>query len=328
MRQWLAPAAILLLCATGALAPAGAQTTQKVDVRFAAGASSASYSGVLAGDGAVQYRLGARAGQVMSVRLRAANASASFNVTAPGADSALFRGAVSGSDFTGVLPVAGTYLVDVFLVRAAARRNERAPFTIDIRIEAAGSANSPAPGAPAAGAGEPGFWRIAGLPAGDTLNLRAAPGTQAAIQLTLAEGAVLRNLGCRAIEGVRWCRVQLTGAGDSTGWVSARYLREADPPAAADAKVAGTPFNATGTISCAVAGKAEMCRFGVVRAGPGRASVDITLPDGTTRRLRFSRGLVTTSGGALVRVRREGDGTVVSVDGAESFVIPDALIGG
>ncbi|MFK8253091.1 SH3 domain-containing protein [Ancylobacter terrae] len=321
--------ALTLLFATVVAVPAPAQVPQTIDVRFAAGASSASYSGVLAGDGAVQYRLGARAGQVMSVRLSSAHAGAAFNVTAPGADAALFRGAVSGSDFTGVLPVAGTYRVDVFLVRAAARRNERAPFTIDIRIEAAAPA-SPAAGAEGGARVGSGFWRITGLPVGDTLNLRAEPGPQAAIQLTLAEGAVLRDLGCRAIEGGRWCRVQLTGDGDSIGWVSGRYLREADPPPAAAATAGGTPVNATGTIRCTVAGKPDVqsCRFGVVRAGPGRARIDITFPDGATRTLRFSQGLVTTGGGALVRVRRDGDGSVVSVDGSESFVIPDALIGG
>ncbi len=140
------------------------------------------------GNNSVEYRLGARAGQTMTVTFRARNPSANFNVNAPGSDTALFVGSVSGSDFTGTLPADGIYVVQVYLVRAAARRNESADYTIDFSI-GSGSGRAPQPGAPQVAAmpplpktdfadgfaGGPDFWQVAGLVPGDTLNIRSGP---------------------------------------------------------------------------------------------------------------------------------------------------------
>lgn len=82
-------------------------------------------------------------------------------------------------------------------------------------------------------AGGPDFWRVTGLPPGDRLNLRAGPSARARTLAKLAEGAVVRNLGCRPVDGGRWCRVQATTGRGIAGWVNGRFLREASAPATA-----------------------------------------------------------------------------------------------
>lgn len=353
----LAMLAAALLALAGALPAKAADEVRRVDVHFAAGASSASYTGKVRGYNTVEYRLDARAGQVMSVSFKPRRTSAYINVTAPGTDTALFVGSVSGNSFTGTLPADGVYVVQVYLVRAAARRNESSDYSIDFRIDA-GTGRVPQPGAPAqadagsAGAGAPDamppvpqpdfadgygggpdYWQVAGLTAGDTLNVRSGPSANDAVVVTLDEGAVVRNMGCRPISGARWCRIQLTSGADAIGWVNGRYLREAAAPAAApkgDALVPGTNYNATGEMACRFKGNdtVRSCPFGVVRAGKSRARVDITFPDGFKRTLRFSYGLVTTSDGSEVSTTRESDNTIVIVNGTERFEVPDVVIEG
>ena len=89
----------------------------------------------------------------------------------------------------------------------------------------------PAPTPPDAGDGGPDFWAVRGLSHGDRLNVRSDPSPRATPLATLSEGEVVRNLGCRQVDGARWCRIRSTVGMDVTGWVSGRYLREAAAPA-------------------------------------------------------------------------------------------------
>lgn len=345
MKRFLLACVALLLTAMAIDTAIGDQI-RRVDVQFAPGTSGASYSGTIRGSDTAEYRLGARAGQTMTVALRARNPSAYFNVTAQGSDTAIFVGQTSGNDFSGVLPANGTYIVQVYLVRAAARRNETADYTIDFRI-AAGTADAPQPNVPPPAeampplpksdfadgyAGGPDFWEVTGLVAGDTLNLREGPSASERILAQLAQGAVVRNMGCRPVSGARWCRVQLQGDANAVGWVSGRYLREASGDAAppADATVPGTVYRATGEVECKLPGgeAPARCRFGVVRRGKGMATLDITFPDGFKRTLTFSHGLVTAADRSTVRSGREGDDTIVTVNGNERFVVPDVVVDG
>lgn len=79
---------------------------------------------------------------------------------------------------------------------------------------------------PEGGAGGPDFYVVAGLTAGDTLNVRSQASTQGSIIAQLATGAKVRNLGCRQSGQTRWCQVRTTGGVVVTGWVNGRYLRE------------------------------------------------------------------------------------------------------
>ena len=88
------------------------------------------------------------------------------------------------------------------------------------------------------------------------------------------------------------------------------------PARAGDAKVAGTPYHATGEVRCAAGTAAwSMCAFGVIRGGPGNAEVHLTAPDGTTRVLRFA--------GSRPAARDEVDARIVEAVGKGRLRIID-----
>lgn len=133
----LKPAAFALAAAlTAAVAlPAGAQDHSRSErVQFARGTSSATLHGNIHGYDTVDYVLGARGGQTLNVRLQPTNASAYFNITKQGADEALFVGSTSGNAFTGRLPSSGDYVVRVYLMRNAARRDEHANYSLTVGV--------------------------------------------------------------------------------------------------------------------------------------------------------------------------------------------------
>lgn len=101
-------------------------------VQFAKGTSSSAIKGTIKGDQSRSFVVNLRAGQRISVKLVSSNASANFNVTAPGAQQAMFIGSVSGNTMNDVVPSSGDYKIDLFLMRNAARRNESVSFTITI----------------------------------------------------------------------------------------------------------------------------------------------------------------------------------------------------
>jgi hypothetical protein len=103
--------------------------------------------GRVSGRQSVDYTLHARAGQSLRVQLTASNRSAHFNVLPADSQEALFVGPTSGDRYEGRLPADGVYRLQVFLMRSAARRNEKAPFTLDVSLldEAPAAASSPVP---------------------------------------------------------------------------------------------------------------------------------------------------------------------------------------
>lgn len=110
-------------------------------------------------------------------------------------------------------------------------------------------------------------------------------------------------------------------------------------PAPEDAKVAGTPFHATGTVPCSFGNerqRAAQCPFGVIREGRGRGTVHLVSPGqslgarGTPPRvIRFDGERVTAEDPrSRVRSYVEGDEWIIDVDGYEHYVIPFAVING
>lgn len=307
------------------------------ELRFAPGTTGTAVSGSVTGRGYIAYTLAAEAGQRISIALTSASPSLYFNLYEPGrgpGKEALVIGEMLDRPnlFDGSLPSSGVYTITVFLYRNAAREGKTAAFTLDVAVT--GGSGAPAPG-DAGGdmAGGPDFWAVATTGAG-TLRLRAQPSTAAPELTRLAQGQVLRNLGCRRAEGRDWCRVATLAPG-LEGWAAAEFLAEAAAPASADALVPGTPFHATGNIPCTpAAGATEtQCAFGVIRQGGGSGSVQVTLPDGTARVLQFRNGTpvsVDPVAGTAVPVlsaAREGDNSIVIL-GDQRFVIPDAVIFG
>lgn len=116
-------------------APLAAQDPVKiVPVQFANDTSSKTIKGSIRGYATVNYTVSARAGQTMTARLTTSNGSSYFNVTAPGADQALFNGSISGGRFSTTVPSTGIYTVQVYLMRSAARRSERANYVLNVAV--------------------------------------------------------------------------------------------------------------------------------------------------------------------------------------------------
>jgi hypothetical protein len=218
-----------LACATPTLASADIRQER---VHFQAGTSQATLKGHLRGDSDVDYLLGAKAGQRMTVEMHSDNPQNYFNVLPPGGDQALFVGSSSGNRFDGTLPDSGDYRVRVYLMRPAARRGEQAHYSLKVHIGGGQDGQSHSrphghnPDYADGLAGGPDFWEVAGVSAGDTLNLRAGPSAHERVLGELGNGSVLRNLGCKMADGQRWCRVARPEDTRSEGWVAGRYLRE------------------------------------------------------------------------------------------------------
>jgi hypothetical protein len=244
MRSLLAlVVSLVALCAI----PASAQEIRQQSVRFAKGESSTTIKGSLKGYETVDYKLRANAGQAMSVTLKTNNSANYFNVLPPGSkDVAVFVGSTSGNEWTGKLETDGEYTVRVYLMRSAARRDEKANYALTVGV---------------------------------------------------------------------------TGGAAS----------EARPT---DAKVAGTPYHATGQVPCvmAAAQPTGSCPFGVVRMGGGTGTVTVTRPDGRTRNIYFENGKATgydtsQADRGEFGASRQSDLNVIRI-GPERYEIPDAVIFG
>lgn len=138
---------------TTAAIPAIAQAPVRTErVQFARGATSATIRGSIRGYDTVDYIVGARAGQSMSVSLQTSNTSAYFNILPPRSEEAIFNGSVTGANFAGRLKDSGDYRVRVYLMRSAARRGERATFSLTVGVNARPGNIGAAPGPIGSGA--------------------------------------------------------------------------------------------------------------------------------------------------------------------------------
>lgn len=132
--------------------PVAAQ--QQQTVQFRSGATSAVVPGAIRGYQFVDYKLGLRAGQQLSVSLTRLRGSPYFNVMEPGEkDVAIFTGATSGDRYAGRTRRSGTYTLRVYQMRASARRGETASFRLNVSASARGPAGGP-----------PGDAMVAGTP--------------------------------------------------------------------------------------------------------------------------------------------------------------------
>jgi hypothetical protein len=107
-------------------------------VQFEKGKSEAVISGKIRGYESVEYLLTAGAGQTMEASLETKHGATYFNVwapgTQPGRDSALFVGETGGNRFEGKLSIPGDYMIQVYMMRSAARRNETSQYTLKVKI--------------------------------------------------------------------------------------------------------------------------------------------------------------------------------------------------
>lgn len=206
---------------------ASAQETATV-ARVAFHNGRASVRGSVTGYEKRDYVFPAGAGESLSLRFKSDKGGAYFNLTAPGAQEALFIGSVSGDRYSGAAPVAGDYTARVYLMRNEARRGARANYTLTIELGLKSPAKPHGPDFADGLSGGPDYWEVTGVPEGDRLNVRATPSANGRRVAQLANAAVVKNLGGRMIKGQRWIKIE-DGAG-RRGWVNGTYLREAASP--------------------------------------------------------------------------------------------------
>ena len=227
------PAGLALGLLGFALPPAQAQgDTRTQEVRFAPGKTGTTLRGSLRGEQSALYSFGAEAGQTITIKLKPSNRSTYFNLYQPGrgpGDQAMAIGELAEplNQFAGKAPLSGTYTVSIFLVRAAARRNERTSYRLDIGVSALADPKAPVKADFADGLqGGPDFWEVVGVAKGDMLNIHRGPSAKDPIVLRVDNGARLRNKGCRMNGAQRWCLVEQPEAPGKSGWAAGRYLRE------------------------------------------------------------------------------------------------------
>ncbi|GAA2876299.1 hypothetical protein GCM10010837_30750 [Aminobacter niigataensis] len=194
--------------------PQVAAAQERVEtLRMRPGATQTTVRGIVIGRISASYRLEARAGQRMSLDLNSRNTFLYFNVLDP-------RGRTIAREQTqwdGRLPASGVYTIQIYLVRAEARRNRPAPFSLDVRIAGRGEAPGPGP-EPLPG---PRSWRVVGVTPDDVLNMRTTPSPRGFVVAEIPfDAGGLRNLGCQ--DGQSWCKVRYRG---QEGWVNGRFLR-------------------------------------------------------------------------------------------------------
>lgn len=91
------------------------------------------WRGDLRGYASQDYRIKGRAGQSLMLRLHTRHGATYFNLLPPGSSAeAMFNGQFGDNRFDGVLPDDGEYVVRVYMLRAAARRQERARYSLDV----------------------------------------------------------------------------------------------------------------------------------------------------------------------------------------------------
>lgn len=134
----------------------------------------------------------------------------------------------------------------------------------------------------------------------------------------------LINSGCTQVSEAQGCDITKTKAENA----KAGFVINAPSH---DAKVKGTRFHATGSAACALGNTAMgslQCKFGVVRAGLGKAQISLTPPGGLTRVLDFDGAKVSSDKDSKVKTSKNGDDWVIQVNDYEHYQIPDAIING
>lgn len=131
----LTPVFLSLLFAASSLAAQAGSDIRTERVRFAKGATSAVVEGTISGYETVDYVLGASKGQSMNVSMATKHTATYFNILAPGeTEVAFFNGSVNGNQYEGVLPASGDYKIRVYMMRSAARRNEKANYRLEMIV--------------------------------------------------------------------------------------------------------------------------------------------------------------------------------------------------
>ena len=209
---------LALMLAFAPVMPQVAAAQDRVEtLRMRPGTTQTTVRGIVFGPISASYRLEARAGQRMSLDLNSRNTFLYFNLLDP-------RGRTIAREQTqwdGRLPASGVYTVQIYLVRAEARRNRPAPFSLSVAIFGRGGEPGPGPAPGPDPVPGPRSWRVVGVTPNDVLNMRQTPSPRGFVIAEIPfDAGGLRNLGCQ--DGQNWCKVRYRG---QEGWVNGRFLR-------------------------------------------------------------------------------------------------------
>jgi hypothetical protein len=153
------PILAIVLALTAAPAAFAKDTT--VDVHFDKGKHAKEFTSSITGDAGVNYMLQVAAGQVMQVLFSTSSGSCYMNVFEPGNTSeAVHIGSTSGNEFGASPTKAGTYKIQVYQMRATARRDETCKYSISLEVTGEGKAGAPAAAAPSEAAKGACLYRI------------------------------------------------------------------------------------------------------------------------------------------------------------------------
>jgi hypothetical protein len=128
-------ASFAIVSAAALLASAPLQAAPREErISFAPRTSSKTVRGSVRGGDYVDYVIGARGGQLLTVNLRTNRGSNYFNIMPKGSETAYFIGSTSGNAFRGPVPATGDQVIRVYLYRNDARRGVSANFTLTVSI--------------------------------------------------------------------------------------------------------------------------------------------------------------------------------------------------
>lgn len=124
-----------VLAGSGHAAAQDVRAARVERVQFARGTSAATVAGRIQGYRMVDYLVGARAGQRLTVRLQTAGRFTYFVVRGPGSEDNLYDATSAERTATLTLPASGDYRIRVFQMRNAARRGAASKYSLTIRVE-------------------------------------------------------------------------------------------------------------------------------------------------------------------------------------------------
>jgi hypothetical protein len=167
-------------------------------LKFAKGASSATVKGSIQGRQTIDYKLRARAGQTMTVNLASSHSGLAFNVLPPGSNDVALADAIERQAWSGALPADGEYTIRTYLVRSAARRVEKAGYSLTVGVVSGTEQSADARAAAAARrAGEGSFDATGRIPCAQSkgqpmgqceFGVARAGGGTAAVAITRPDG--------------------------------------------------------------------------------------------------------------------------------------------
>jgi hypothetical protein len=126
-----------LVALVATVASATAQQSPPQSVKFPPGANATTLTGTISGQTDRTYIVTAIAGQTLQTLFSPKNRSCYFNVFEPGNATAVHIGSSSGNEFGHNPTLAGSYRIQVYLMRNAARRGESCRFSLNIELTGA-----------------------------------------------------------------------------------------------------------------------------------------------------------------------------------------------